>query len=76
MKLLHPGDEVTVQRRGSRDDWRGEMLEHGALDDGSPAVLVRVPGGEKVWFDTQTGRGSGSWHLAAKHVPVRMGGEQ
>lgn len=62
---MTPGDELTIHRIDSRDNWRGEVV--GGTTD---TVIARLGNGTMLEFwlcDGEEVR-EGKWRLAPKHV--------
>jgi hypothetical protein len=66
------GDELTIHRIDSRDNWRGEVV--GMLQDkesGADVIVqARLGNGAllEFWLDDGLERHDGKWRLAPKHV--------
>lgn len=62
---MTPGDELTIHRIDSRDNWRGEVVAATA-----ETVSARLGNGAllEFWLSDGLERHEGKWRLAPKHV--------
>jgi hypothetical protein len=62
---MTPGDELTIHRIDSRDNWRGEVV---TITD--ETVSARLGNGEMLAFRLSDGEetNGGKWRLAPKHL--------
>lgn len=73
---MTPGDELTIHRIDSRDNWRGEVTDVIVGIETQEPVIVRARLGNgqalEFWLSDGEETNGGQWRLAPKHVARRV----